>query len=165
VAINKTYRYHTKDQLYAVLDSLLSIHSVKVLTIKIDPGWVIGTLSGDIDVPHPADNILDEIRRHDVVQYPYEGKFTLDVLFAVMGEIKRSGLVPGYLLLAPGSFMKELPHWECAAVTTIAGTKFLGMDVVEDDRLDNAAFVVAACSGETPSLYTITKSYKGTDNE
>lgn len=165
MSISKSYRYHTKDQLYDILESLLSVHSVKVLSIRIDPGWVVGVLSGEIEVPYPADNILDEIRRHDIVAYSYEGKFTPDVLFAIMGEIKKSGLVPGYLSISPASFLKDLPHWGCAAITTIAGTRFLGMDVVEDDRIDAASFVVTACAGETPSLYTITKSYKGTKNE
>lgn len=160
--VSKSYTYNTREQLDDILQLLLGIHTARVFSVRIDPRVVTVELDKEIEIEYAADNVLDEIRRKEVKIYDYDGKFTPDVLFAIIGELKEDKLVPGFLVIHPNSVIKKLPHWRCAAIETVTETSFMGMIVVEDGRIDKDGFVLSGCSGNNPRIYTITKSYTGT---
>ncbi len=163
--ISKRYQYFSKLQLDEILQNLLDIHTVKVFSITIEPRYVVAELSEDIAIEYSVDTPLDQIRRKPLEVYDYKGEFTQDVLFAIMGELKKDNLLASYMVISPGSFMKKTPHWACGSFDTIADTRFMGMIVMEDVRLDDSSFIIVGCTGVDPRMYTIVKSYKGVENE
>ena len=159
--IRKEFPYRDRHGLLDVLEQLLSSQSSRLLEVNILPRYMIGKFEDEPRISIPEESVMEAVRKAELKPFYYEGNFTIDVLFAVLGMLKEDKYMPGYLVIHPKSFLKDTAHWDKASIETMAETLFLGMVVVEDAELDEEAFVVVGCAGVVPSLDTIVKSYKG----
>jgi hypothetical protein len=145
----------------------LDIQTGKVFSIKVTPSWVYAELSADvvIELDDVSSEPFEKIRARDLDVFSYDGEFSIDVIFAMMNQLRQDDIYPAYIAVSPGTFLKKDPHWGCAHIDGITERRFMGMVVLEEPQLDEDTIIIAGCTGTEPRVYTIEKSVKAVRND
>ena len=158
----QTIPFNDPDGLKDILNYLIDELSARVQTIRVAKKAVFVEFDKVVELEgYGDDDLWEHLRTKHILIYDYYGKFSLAVIKDIYRLLKVQGLVPAYLLIHPMSMMKRTSEWTDMASTTLTGTDFLGLTVVEDDSIDEGDFVLAAAHSPDAKVHNVVLGVKG----
>lgn len=158
----QTIPFNDPDGLKDALAYLIDEFAARIQTIRIAKKQITVDMDKIVELEgYGDDDLWEHLRARHVLVYDYYGPFSLAVIKDIYRLLKVEGLVPAYLLIHPLSTLKQTSEWMDMASTTLTGTTFLGLHVIENESMDSEDFVLAAAHSPDARVHNVILGVKG----